>query len=92
LKLLSNKELTALKAMAAGSLEAALMAAARFGATKSADAAKPIKRAAEMLDCDAECLKAAHTIGGKWRGDDEARQDYDERKKVAKALRGLIAA
>lgn len=48
-----------------------------------------IKRAAEMLDCDAEDLKMCHAPHGNWSGEDAAKADYDERKKVAKALRGL---
>lgn len=87
--LLTPKELAALKAMATGNLESALMASARFGATKSAEAAKPIKRAAEMLEYDAEELRECHHLFGQWECS-EAKQDYDERKKVARALRGLV--
>lgn len=90
MRLITPKEMQSLKTLAAGNLEAALLAAARFGATKSNEAAIPIKRAVEMLEFDAECMKDSHTIGGKWNGESEAKQDYDERKATAKQLRELI--
>lgn len=83
--ILTKKELEALKAMAATNLEAALYAAFTRGALRSDKAIAPIKRAAAMLECDAEDIKAA--FDGCFDG--EAKQDYDERKKVAKALRDI---
>jgi hypothetical protein len=80
----------ALKTMASGNLEAALLAAVRLGATRSMEAAKPIKRAAEMLDYEAECLKECHAPDGNWQGEAPAKKDYDEFKQIAKDLRGLL--
>jgi hypothetical protein len=89
---LTKQQLTALLDAAKSNPEFALQQAFRFGmASGQSDAMqKAIKRAAEMLDCDAEELKACHTLAGNWSGEDAAKADYDERKKVAKALRGLI--
>ena len=82
----------ALKALAGANLEAALYAAARIGALKSADAAKPIKRAIDMLEYGAEGLKAAYAPYGFWDGEEASKKDFDEMKSVAKQLRELIAA
>jgi hypothetical protein len=88
---LTKQQLTALLDAAKSNPEFAIQQAFRFGAIagKSDEATKAIKRFAEMLDYDAECLKACHAPDNNWSGEDEAKTDYDERKKVAKALRGL---
>jgi hypothetical protein len=86
MNLITPKEMESLKKLAADNLETALLAAARFGATKSAEAAKPIKRAAEILEYEAEELKS---IGFRNEAD---KQDYAERKKIAKQLREMIEA
>lgn len=85
--MLTKKELEALKAMAANNLEAALYVAFTRGAVKSDKALAPIKRAAAILEYDAESIKEAHD--GCFTG--EAKADYDERKKIAKALRDIVA-
>lgn len=87
--MITPKEMAALKELATKDLEAALRAAARLGMTKSTTAAAPIKRAAAMLEYEAECLKESHTVNGKWQGELEAKSDYDEFKKVARELRKI---
>lgn len=88
--MLKPKEMEELKKLASDNIEAALLAAVRLGATRSMEAAKPIKRAAEILEYEAECLKECHSPDGKWNGEAAAKQDYDEFKRVAKDLRALI--
>lgn len=88
--MISTKELDELKKLAGANLDAALMAAARIGATKSTEACKPIKRAIHMLEFDAECLKNSHTVAGNWGNDTAAKQEYDEMKKLIKQLRELV--
>jgi hypothetical protein len=90
--MINPKEMKALKELAAHDLENALRAAARIGMTKSTTAAAPIKRAAAMLEYEAECIKESHTINGKWLGEPEAKADYDEFKKVARELREIGGA
>lgn len=85
--ILTKKELEALKAMAATNLEAALYAAYSRGAVRSDKAAVPIKRAAAILEHDAEDIKQA--FDGSMS--DEAKADYSERKKIAKSLRDICA-
>jgi len=89
---LTKQQMRALVEAAKGNLEFALQQAFRFGASagQSDETQKAVKRAAEMLDHDAECLRQAHTIGSNWSGEQEAKADYDERKRIAKALRGLV--
>jgi hypothetical protein len=88
--MLSNKQLEELRKLAAANIDAALMAAARFGAAKTADYAQAIKRASELLEYEAEGLKESHAPYGKWEGEQAAKADYDEFKKVAKTLRELV--
>jgi len=98
MSLLKPTELDELKKLAGANLESALMAAARMGATRSGTAAAPIKRAASMLEYDAEMLlmihgSKSHGKGGMWAGaPSEAKQDYEEKKRVAKALRDLLTS
>lgn len=84
-------EMEALKAMAAGNLEAALLAAVRLGATRSMEAEKPIKRAAEILEYEAEQMKAVWHNGREWDSEAMA-EDCRELRQVAKGLRALIGA
>jgi hypothetical protein len=48
-----------------------------------------LKRAAEVLEQEAQCLRESHTVKGKWRGEysKDARADYTELRDLAKALR-----
>lgn len=91
--MLTKPQLTALLNAAKSNPEWAIQQAFRLGmaAGQSEDVTKAIARAADMLDCDAECLKEAHAPFGFWDSEEEAKADYDERKKVAKALRGMVA-
>ena len=85
---LTKPEMTALLGIIQQSPEFALRQAFKFGAA-SKGAREVLKRAADMLDMDAEELKFCHAMHGNWSGEAEAKADYDERKKIAKALRGL---
>lgn len=89
---LTKQQKAALLEAAKGNVEFALAQAFRFGAAagQSDDTQMAIKRAAELLDLDAESLKECHAPDGNWSGEAEAKADYDERKKIAKALRGLV--
>ena len=47
-----------------------------------------LETAAKLLDADAQALKAAHTVGGRWPAEDElVRVAYEEIRAVAKRLR-----
>lgn len=50
---------------------------------------RAIKRAIEILENDAEELKSIFYIDKAWEKED-IRQDYEERKKIAAALRKAI--
>lgn len=49
-----------------------------------------IKRAAELLDEDAEALYECSTIDGDWRDEHDAKADHDERRELATELLGII--
>jgi hypothetical protein len=87
---LTKQQLAALLNVAKANPEFAIQQAFRFGAAaaQSQVFGKAVKRAAEILDYDAESIRQA------FEGDftSEENQDYDERKKVAKTLRGLVPA
>ena len=89
---LTKKQTKALLDAISKNAEFALQQAFQFGqaAGKSDEALKAIKRAAEMLDMDAEELKMCHAPYNDWSGEGEAKADYDERKRIAKALRGMV--
>jgi len=71
--------------------EFALQQAFKFGISIGLGpaSAAATKRAAELLDLDAECLRECHALDNNWSGEAEAKADYDERKLLAKLLRGL---
>lgn len=71
--------------------EFALQQAFKFGIATGLGqaAATATKRAAEVLDMDAEELKECHAPHNNWSGEPEAKAEYDERKLLAKLLRGL---
>jgi hypothetical protein len=71
--------------------EFALQQAFKFGISIGLGQAAAIatKRAAEILDYEAEMLREDSAPHGNWSGDDEAKADYDERKLLVKLLRGL---
>lgn len=89
---ITKQQMAALLDVAKANPQFAIEQAFRFGVASLGDGAAPavIERAAEMLDMDAEDLKMCHTIAGNWSGEDEAKADYDERKRIAKALRGMV--
>jgi len=86
---LTKAQLASLVDVAKQNPEWALRQAFRFGAVagKSEEAQAAIKRAAEMLDFDAESIKQAYD--NSWTSEEKA--DYDERKKVANKLRAMCA-
>jgi hypothetical protein len=90
---LTKSQLAALVDIAKQNPEWALQQAFRFGVASLSDGSTQaaIERAAELLDFDAESLREAHAPDNNWSGEAEAKADYDERKKVARALRGMIA-
>lgn len=84
------KQLADLKKMASVNLESALLAAVRLGAMKSSTPEKPIKRAAAIIEYEAESIRASHTVAGNWGNSTEAKREHDEYKRVAKSLRALL--
>jgi hypothetical protein len=47
-----------------------------------------LESAAELLDCEAECLRDAHTLRGRRpKGEESVRADYTELRNLAKQLR-----
>jgi len=90
---MTKQQITALLDVAKANPQFAIEQAFRFGVASLGDGAAPavIERAAEMLDYDAECLKECHAPHNNWSGEAEAKADYDERKRVVRALRGMVA-
>jgi hypothetical protein len=91
---LPKSQLSALlDAIAKGNPEWALQQAYRFGRLPANTGAvqRTIKRAAEMLDLEAETLKEYHAPDGDWTDEAVAKQEFDDFKKMAKALREVIA-
>lgn len=88
---LTKQQMTALVDVAKKNPEWALQQAFRFGIASLNDGPTidAISRAAELLDFDAKVLRECHAPDRNWSGESEAKADYDERKKIAKALRGL---
>jgi hypothetical protein len=85
---LTKSQLATLLDVAKSNPEFALQQAFRFGLASLSDESTPaaIKRAAEILEHDAESTKEA--FGDSMTS--ETKEDYAERKKVAKQLRELI--
>jgi len=89
---LTKQQMQALVDVATANPEWALQQAFRFGVAAVGDGntQATIERAAELLNHDAECLRECHAPHNNWSGEQEAKADYDERKRIAKALRGLV--
>jgi hypothetical protein len=86
---LTKSQLAALLDVTKSNPEFALQQAFRFGLASLSDDSTPaaIKRASEILEHDAESIRQA--FDGSMTS--EAKEDYAERKKVAKQLRDLIS-
>lgn len=48
-----------------------------------------LRHAAELLETDAEVLKACSTVDGDWGAEVEAKADYEDMKRTARELRTL---